>query len=101
MSLFADCIALAIGIIATMPQRCDPPVEWWFYEIFPASFQDAYKDDDIGDFRGISSRLDYLENLGVKSIRLNSVFPAKKYPKRYMDVLSLTEMDPTPSTRKY
>ena len=82
--------------------RCDPPVEWWqgslFYEIFPASFQDAYKDDGIGDFRGISSRLDYLENLGVKSIRLNSVFPAKEYPKRYMDVLSLTEVDPSLGT---
>ncbi|XP_001604982.1 neutral and basic amino acid transport protein rBAT [Nasonia vitripennis] len=98
MSLFTGCIAIAIGIIATMPKKCDPRVEWWqgslFYEIFPASFQDSYNNDGIGDFRGITKRLDYLQNLGVKGIRLNSIFRSQQYPQHYMDIESLTEADP-------
>lgn len=73
-------------------------MEWWqgslFYEIFPASFQDSYNNDGIGDLRGITDRLDYLENLGVKGIRLNSIFSSKPYPQNYKDVQDLTEVDP-------
>ncbi|XP_011500070.1 PREDICTED: neutral and basic amino acid transport protein rBAT-like [Ceratosolen solmsi marchali] len=102
MSIFAGCIALAIGVIATMPKRCDPAVEWWqgslFYEIFPASFEDSYKNDGIGDLRGIINRLDYLDNLGVKGIRLNSIFLSKQYPQQYMNIESLTEVEPTLGT---
>jgi glycosidase len=83
--------------IISFTTRCDPPVEWWqgslFYEIFPASFEDSYKNDGIGDFRGIINRLDYLKDLGVKGIRLNSIFLAKKYPQQYMNIESLTEVD--------
>lgn len=82
-----------------MYNRCDPKVEWWqgslFYEIFPASFQDSYKYDGIGDLPGITQRLDYLENLGVKGVRLNSIFlSSKRYPEDYEDVKSLTIIDP-------
>lgn len=78
--------------------RCDPSVEWWqgstFYEIFPASFQDSAKSaDGIGDFRGIIMRLDYLKELGVRAIRLNSIFPALHYPEYYSDISSMTDVN--------
>lgn len=77
--------------------RCDPSVEWWqgstFYEIFPASFQDSTKGDGIGDLRGIINRLDYLKNLGVRVIRLNSIFPAPHYPEYYSDISNMTDVN--------
>ncbi|XP_017883359.1 maltase A2-like isoform X2 [Ceratina calcarata] len=98
MSLFAGCVALVIGVIATMPKKCDPSVQWWqgsvFYEIFPASFQDSSKGGDgIGDLRGITMRLDYLKKLGVRGIRLNSIFPAAHYPEYYSNIENLTDLN--------
>ncbi|KAG5333469.1 MAL2 Maltase, partial [Acromyrmex heyeri] len=98
MSILTGCAALVIGIIATMPKKCDPPVEWWqgstFYEIFPASFQDSTKSaDGIGDLRGIIMRLDYLKDFGVRTIRLNSIFPAPHYPEYYSDISNMTDVN--------
>ncbi|XP_046591954.1 maltase A2 isoform X1 [Neodiprion lecontei] len=98
MSFLVGCVALVIGIITTMPKRCDPPVEWWqgsvFYEIFPASYQESSKiGDGIGDLKGITNRLDYLTDLGVRVIRLNSIFPAPGYPEYYGNVTTLLDID--------
>lgn len=50
---------------------------WWdnavVYEIYPRSFQDS-GDDGIGDLRGIASRLDHLEWLGVDAIWLAPIY---------------------------
>ncbi|XP_046141397.1 neutral and basic amino acid transport protein rBAT-like isoform X2 [Osmia bicornis bicornis] len=98
MSVLAGCTALVIGVIATMPRKCDPTVQWWqgsvFYEIFPASFQDSSKGGDgIGDIRGIAMRLDYLKELGIRGIRLNSIFPAAHYPEYYSNIDNLTDLN--------
>lgn len=49
---------------------------WWksavFYQIYPKSFQDS-DGDGIGDLRGILSRLDYLQKLGIDGIWLSPV----------------------------
>lgn len=49
---------------------------WWesavFYQIYPKSFQDT-NGDGVGDLRGIISRLDYLEQLGIDGIWLSPV----------------------------
>lgn len=73
-------------------------MEWWqgstFYEIFPASFQDSTKGaDGIGDLHGIIMRLDYLRELGVRTIRLNSIFPASHYPEYYSEINNITDVD--------
>ncbi|XP_070168495.1 alpha-amylase 3 isoform X2 [Polyergus mexicanus] len=98
MSILIGCAALVVGIIATMPKKCDPPMEWWqgstFYEIFPASFQDSTKGaDGIGDLRGIIMRLDYLKELGVRAIRLNSIFPASHYPEYYSEISNMMDVN--------
>lgn len=61
------------------------------YEIFPASFADS-NGDMIGDFRGILERADYLESLGVRAIRLNSIFSSPNYPEDYKNFSSLVEV---------
>ena len=53
--------------------------EWWqhavFYEIYPRSFADS-NDDGIGDLKGITSKLDYLKDLGVDAIWITPCFPS-------------------------
>ena len=52
---------------------------WWqgavIYEIYPRSFQDS-NGDGIGDLNGITSRLQYLRNLGVDAIWITPMFPS-------------------------
>ncbi len=51
--------------------------KWWqtavAYQVYPRSYQD-YDGDGIGDIKGITSRLDYLEKLGVTAIWLSPVY---------------------------
>ena len=52
-------------------------VKWWqtavIYQVYPRSFQDS-DGDGIGDLKGITRRLDYLEKLGVTAIWLSPVY---------------------------
>ncbi|XP_014244674.1 neutral and basic amino acid transport protein rBAT-like [Cimex lectularius] len=97
MSLTVACVCIIIGYMATIPTRCDPPRAWHqgslIYQIFPPSFQDA-DSDGIGDLKGISSRISYLERLGVRGVRLSYIFQSKNYPEYFDDVQSLTQIDP-------
>ncbi len=51
--------------------------KWWkhsvVYQIYPRSFQDS-NGDGIGDIKGIISRLDYLQELGIDVIWLSPVY---------------------------
>ena len=53
--------------------------QWWqhavFYEIYPRSFADA-NNDGVGDLNGITSKLDYLKDLGVDAIWITPCFPS-------------------------
>ena len=55
---------------------------WWndtvFYEIFVRSYMDS-NGDGIGDFNGITQKLDYLADLGVRGLWLMPVFPSPSY----------------------
>ena len=44
-----------------------------FYEIYPQSFCDS-NGDGIGDFRGIISKLDYIQGLGFNAIWMNPCY---------------------------
>ncbi len=56
--------------------------KWWhdaiFYQIWPRSFQDS-DGDGIGDFQGMTSKLDYLADLGINAIWLTPIFEAPSY----------------------
>lgn len=51
--------------------------KWWHgkiaYQIYPRSFQDS-NGDGVGDLNGITSRLDYLKDLGIDIIWLSPVY---------------------------
>lgn len=53
-----------------MPKWLDNAV---FYEIYPQTFRDTNA-DGIGDFRGITEKLDYIRELGCNAIWLNPCF---------------------------
>jgi alpha-amylase len=58
------------------------PASWWreavFYEIFVRSFCDS-DGNGIGDFNGITSKLDYLQDLGITGIWLMPINPSPSY----------------------
>ena len=51
--------------------------KWWkervFYQIYPRSFMDS-NGDGIGDLNGITSKLEYVRDLGVNVIWLNPIY---------------------------
>jgi alpha-glucosidase len=52
---------------------------WWrdglLYQVYPRSFADS-NGDGVGDLRGITARLEYLDWLGVDGLWLNPTFPS-------------------------
>jgi alpha-glucosidase len=69
---------------------------WWkhavIYQIYPRSFQDS-NGDGIGDLNGITSRLDYLQSLGVDAIWLNPIYPSPQVDFGY-DISNYEAIDP-------
>jgi maltose alpha-D-glucosyltransferase / alpha-amylase len=65
------------------PSRSAAPakdVRPWFkdaiiYQLHVRAFQDS-NNDGIGDFRGLTARLDYVQDLGVTAIWLQPFFPS-------------------------
>ena len=57
-------------------------LKWWqsavFYQIYPRSFADG-NGDGIGDFKGITEKLDYLKDLGVDALWLSPHFPSPNW----------------------
>lgn len=57
-------------------------MKWWqsavFYQIYPRSFADG-NGDGIGDFAGMTEKLDYLKNLGVDALWLSPHFPSPNW----------------------
>ena len=72
------------------------PNPWWsnavVYQIYPRSFQDS-NGDGIGDIPGITSRLDYLEDLGVDVIWLCPVYKSPQDDNGY-DISDYQSIDP-------
>jgi len=71
-------------------------LKWWqsavFYQIYPRSFADG-NGDGIGDFKGITEKLDYLKDLGIDAIWLSPHFPSPNWDCGY-DILDYTNVAP-------
>ena len=69
---------------------------WWrdgiIYQIYPRSFADS-NGDGVGDLPGLTSRLDYLQWLGVDAIWLSPIFPSPMADFGY-DVSNYHDIDP-------
>src|ERR1700754_742167 len=92
ISLFA-LVATASFRAQNAPVSPDP---WWkhavIYEVYPRSFQDS-NGDGIGDINGITSRLDYLKNLGVGAIWITPMYPSPQVDFGY-DIENYAAFDP-------
>ena len=59
---------------------------WWkeavVYQVYPRSFMDA-NGDGIGDLQGVTSRLDYLQELGIDVIWLSPVYQSPNVDNGY------------------
>lgn len=74
-----------------------PVAESWswdavIYQVYPRSFADS-DGDGIGDLPGVSSRLDYLAELGVDAIWLSPFYPSPMADGGY-DVADYRGVDP-------
>jgi alpha-glucosidase len=71
-------------------------LKWWqtavFYQIYPRSFADG-NGDGIGDFAGITEKLDYLVDLGIDAIWLSPHFPSPNWDWGY-DVSDYCDVAP-------
>jgi alpha-glucosidase len=69
---------------------------WWkhavVYEIYPRSYQDS-NGDGIGDLNGITSRLGYIEGLGVDAIWISPMYPSPQVDFGY-DISNYESVDP-------
>ena len=69
---------------------------WWkesvFYQIYPKSYKDS-NGDGVGDLRGIISKLDYLEELGIDVIWISPFFESPMVDNGY-DISNYYKVDP-------
>ncbi|MEO0584968.1 MAG: alpha-glucosidase [Bacteroidota bacterium] len=67
---------------------------WWketfVYQIYPRSFKDS-NGDGIGDLKGITQSLDYLQNLGVETLWLSPIYKSPNDDNGY-DVADYTDI---------
>jgi alpha-glucosidase len=70
--------------------------DWWkhavIYEVYPRSFQDS-NGDGVGDLNGITSRLGYLQDLGVDAIWITPIYPSPQVDFGY-DISDYEAIDP-------
>ena len=70
--------------------------KWWqetvFYEIYVPSFKDG-NGDGIGDFKGITEKLDYLQDLGIGAIWLTPFYKSPRVDNGY-DISDYYSIDP-------
>jgi alpha-glucosidase len=94
-------VFLPLTLLAARAQNTNKPVDaeghqWWqhavFYEIYPRSFADS-NNDGVGDLNGITSKLDYLKDLGVDAIWISPCFSSPQVDFGY-DVSDYENIDP-------
>lgn len=71
-------------------------LKWWqkavFYQIYPRSFADS-TGNGIGDLEGMTSRLDYLQDLGIDAVWLSPHYPSPQFDCGY-DITDYTAVNP-------
>ncbi|KAM3964785.1 maltase A1-like [Aphomia sociella] len=75
-------VSLLVATCSGGAIKGDDEQDWWektiFYQIYPRSFADS-DGDGIGDIPGITSKLDYIKELGVGAIWLSPMFQSPMY----------------------
>jgi alpha-glucosidase len=98
---FGACVPMIpFAARAQAPRAHNSTDPWWkhavIYEIYPRSYQDS-NGDGIGDLNGITSRLGYLEHLGIDAIWIAPMYPSPQVDTGY-DISNYEAVDPTYGT---
>jgi alpha-glucosidase len=106
-AICAFVLSSASSVSITAAQSASPSItqaikdqptgtEWWrhavIYELYPRSFQDS-NGDGVGDLKGITSRLDYLHDLGIDAIWITPMYPSPGIDYGY-DISDYVAIDP-------
>jgi glycosidase len=88
---------LMLNVNPTFAQKTSVDQKWWkesvFYQIYMPSYADS-NGDGYGDFKGMTQKLDYLKELGIKGIWLTPFLTSPKVDNGY-DIANYYEVDPT------
>src|SRR5580700_11894995 len=80
----------------TTGQTVPADKKWWkdaiIYQIYPRSFKDS-DGDGVGDLKGIISKLDYLQRLGITAVWLNPIYASPNFDNGY-DVSNYYKIQP-------
>lgn len=85
--ILCSSIMIMLIMLTTLTAAQEKVSQWprgVTYEIFVQSFADS-NHDGIGDFNGITSKLGYLQDLGVEALWLMPVNPSSSYHKYDVD----------------
>jgi alpha-amylase len=103
LSLLAPLVAAAaspalpdIGAVEAAARDTGLPKDWQRRGVFVEILVRAYQDSDadgIGDLNGVTSRLDYLKDLGVRGIWLMPVFRSEDHDHGYA-VVNYRDIEP-------
>jgi len=76
--IWVAMLVTSIVIIVLAP-KCPPPApkQWWqkapIYEVYVKSFKDS-DGDGVGDIKGVTSKVEYLSELGVGSVWMSPIY---------------------------
>lgn len=93
---------LMLTMVSSCKSESNDSIEkkWWketvFYEIYMPSFKDS-NEDGYSDFKGMTSKLDYIQSLGVKGIWLTPFLESPMIDNGY-DVSSYEQINETYGT---
>ena len=95
------------GIMMPESPKREPTVDWWddplwykdavIYELHVKAFFDS-DNNGVGDFRGLTKKLDYLQDLGVNTLWLLPFYPSPFRDDGY-DIADYHNVDPKYGTR--
>lgn len=95
--IFILFIFFLVDANSVMAQQTEVDRKWWkesiFYQIYMPSYADS-NGDGYGDFKGMTTKLDYLRQLGVKGIWLTPFLTSPKVDNGY-DIANYYEVDST------
>ncbi len=100
--IFIFAVVVVISFTCQGQIETNHSKDWWkesvFYEIYMPSYKDS-NDDGYSDFKGLTSKLDYIQSLGVKGIWLTPFLKSPKVDNGY-DVSDYYSVDSTYGTNK-
>lgn len=81
--MYVQIFILILATFLPVSIVCQSDADTWyrggnFYQIYPRSFKDN-NNDGIGDLKGITSKLEYLKELGIDGVWLSPIYKVNSH----------------------